>query len=191
MSSAAVSSPAERPAGLTAELDTPRGRAELLLQPELLLRAFSEAVPGGRAAWQEIDQKEAEKWAANFTPPTTYQQYRQLVERILSCDLKYSLRRDLPGLDGRTAAATARLWRRRLEHLLSGDRLWTEYTAASTRCPDRWQLWQYLDTDSLTEGNTLHRHTTPTHLTTTCQHRILPIYSLQGEFTHNVDMDRT
>ena len=83
--------PAERPAGLTAELDTPRGRAELLLQPELLLRAVREAVPGERAAWQRTDQKKAEKWAANYTPPTTYQQCRQRVEGVLSCDLEYSL----------------------------------------------------------------------------------------------------
>ena len=48
--------PAERPAGLTAELDTPRGRAELLLQPELFLRAVSEAVPAKRDWWQRLDQ---------------------------------------------------------------------------------------------------------------------------------------
>ena len=174
--------PAERPAGLTAELDTPRGRAELLLQPELQLRAVSEAVPGGRDWWQETDQEQAEKWAANYKPRTTsYQQCRQEMEWALSCDLELTLRRDLRELDGRTEAAaiqrraaTARLWRRRLEHLLSGDRLWTEYTAASTRWSDRWQLRQYAVTDSPTEGNTLrrrgqltHRHTTPTHLTRT------------------------
>ena len=127
-----------------------------------------------------MDQQTAEEWAANYTPPPTYQQCRQRVERYLSCHLEYSLRGRLPELDGRTAAATARLWRRRLEHLLSGDRLWTEYTAASTRWPDRWQLRQYAVTDSPTEGNTLrrrgqltHRHTTPTHLTMTWRRLIL------------------
>ena len=45
--------PAERPAGLTAELNTPQGRAELLLQPELFLRAVSEAVPERRDCMAE------------------------------------------------------------------------------------------------------------------------------------------
>ena len=66
--------PAERPAGLTAELNTPRGRAELLLQPELFLRAVSEAVPGGRAVWQRRDQETGgavESKLHGHIPPTS------------------------------------------------------------------------------------------------------------------------
>ncbi|KAF0295876.1 Reticulocyte-binding protein 2 a [Amphibalanus amphitrite] len=78
----------ERPAGLTAELDTPRGRAELLLRPELLLQAVRVNVPDGRL----------------------------------------------------TVDATAGLWRRRLQQLLSGDRLRTMYNAITGWWPDRWEM---------------------------------------------------
>ena len=148
--------PVERPAGLTAELDTPRGRAELLLQPELYLRAVSETVPIGRAVWQREDQKMAEKWRANFRPHTTYQQCRENLEKGLRCGLESQLRHRLPELDGPTVAATARLWRQNMQHLLSGDRLREAYTAA-TRWPDRWQLVQHLIQDGTSEGKTRHR----------------------------------
>ena len=170
--------PAERPAGLTAELDTPRGRAELLLQPELRLRAFSEAVPRKRVWWQRKDQETAEEWAGNYCPPPTFQQRQRLLEGLLSCDLESWLRRDLPELDGPTVAATARLWRRRLEHLLSGDRLWRQYTAVTTRWPDRWQLLQFYLQRSPTEGKTrrrhsllTHRHTSHVHCTAQWEHK--------------------
>ena len=163
--------PAERPTGLTAELDTPQGRVELLLQPELFLRALSEAVPGKRDWWQGDDQMKAEQWRANFVPRDTYQQCRQWLEECFSCQLEYSLRDDLPELDGPTAAATARLWRQYAQRLLSGDRLLEAYTAVTTRWPDRWQLLQYLLTTDTSEGNTrrrrrsllTHRHTHRSH----------------------------
>ena len=157
--------PAERPAGLTAALNTPRGRAELLLHPELYLRALSEAVPGGRAAWQRLDQGEEEECRANLTPPDTYQQCREWLENTVRCDLESPLRRRLPELDGPTVAATARLWRQNMQHLLSGDRLWEAYTA-TTRCPDRWQLVQHLVTDGTREGKTLRRGGPFTHIHT-------------------------
>ena len=166
------------PAGLTAELNTPRGRDELLLQPELYLRAVSEAVPGGRAAWQRTDQETAERWAGNYPPPTTFQQCQRQLEGVLSCDLESWLRRDLPELDGPTVTATARLWRRRLEHLLSGGRLWRQYTAVTTRWPDRWQLLQFYLQRSPSEGKTrrrrsllTHRHTSHVHCTAQWEHK--------------------
>ena len=157
--------PAERPAGLTAELNTPRGRAELLLQPELFLRAVSEAVPGRRAVWQILDQREAEKWRANYQPHPTYQQCREVLENNVRDDLESWLRDDLPELDGPTAAATASLWRQNMQHLLSGDRLREAYTAV-TRWPDRWQLVQHLVTDGTREGKTLRRGGPFTHIHT-------------------------
>ena len=157
--------PAERPAGLTAELNTPRGRAELLLQPELYIRAVSEAMPGGRAAVQREDQREEELWRANYRPHDTYQQCREDLEHGLRCDLESQLRHCLPELDGPTAAATARLWRQNMQHLLSGDRLREAYTAV-TRWPDRWQLVQHLVTDGTREGKTLRRGGPFTHINT-------------------------
>ena len=178
MSSAAVPSPAERPAGLTAELGTPRGRAELLLQPELYLRAVRETVPARSAWWQRVDQREAEQWRANYTPYNTYQQCREILEEIFCCDLEPWLRDDLPGLDGPTAAATARLWRQNTRHLLSGDRLREAYTA-TTRWSDRWQLVKYLVTDGTSEGKIhrrrsllTHRHTIVTRIPV-CLHMFL------------------
>ena len=149
---------AERPAGLTAELDTPQGRAELLLQPELLLWAFSKAVPVMRnVLWQREDQKRLEMWRANFVSHDTYQDLQEWLERKLSNDLKYCLRDKLPELDRSTVAATACFWRQRLEQTLS--RLPEAYTAVTTRWADRWQLRQYMVTDTVTEGKT----TSPLH----------------------------
>ena len=172
--------PAERPAGLTAELDTPRGRAELLLQPELLLRAVNEAVPSRRAAWQILDRMEEAKWGASIKPLDTYQQCRETLEKhLFHANLENWLRHALPELDGPTVAATARLWRRRLEHLLSGDRLREAYTTVTTRWPDRWRLQQYLVLGSPAEGKTSRRRgasrLAQVH-TYTCQmhYRVLP-----------------
>ncbi|KAF0308410.1 hypothetical protein FJT64_020363 [Amphibalanus amphitrite] len=135
--------PAERPAGLTAELDTPRGRAELLLRPELLLRALGEAVPAKSDWWQVVDRKEKEHWAWNFRPPPTYQWCREMLEQHLSCDLEYNLSEEIPEMDGPTVVATADLWRRRTQQLLAGDRLRTAYDAVVSQWPDRWRLLPY------------------------------------------------
>ena len=158
--------PAERPAGLTAELSTPQGRAELLLQPELLLRAVSEAVPAERDWWRRRDQEEADEWAQNWMPLPTYHQCRRWLEGVLSrnmwvwrltCDLESSLSCYRSRRGGPTLVSTARLWRRRLQHLLSGERLRQAYTAVTTRWPDRWQLRQHAVLDSTTEGRTRRR----------------------------------
>ncbi|XP_043211737.1 uncharacterized protein LOC122376107 [Amphibalanus amphitrite] len=133
--------PAERPAGLTAELDTPRGRAELLLRPELLLRAIREAIPGAMIMWKVIDDMMEKNWTQNYLPQPSYQWLRETLAQHLSCDLQYNLRVKVqPEMDGPTVVATAGLWRRRLQQLLSGDRLRKAYDAAVSRWPDRWQL---------------------------------------------------
>ncbi|KAF0303963.1 hypothetical protein FJT64_024105 [Amphibalanus amphitrite] len=143
----------ERPAGLTAEPDTPRGRAELLLRPELLLRALGEAAPWAMDVWREVDRELKEAWEGNYRLPFTYQQCRELLERALSCDLKYTLRLKLPEMDGPTVVATAGLWRRRTQQLLSGDRLRAAYDAAVGRWPDRWQLLQHYLAEDDTQGS--------------------------------------
>ena len=146
---------AERPVGLTAKLDTSRGRAELLLQPELFLQAVTETVPGMRAAWQKKDQLMLKLWAVNYQPLQPYQHCRQWLEGAFSCPLKRWLYHRLPELDGPTVDATARHWHQRLQHLLSGDRLHAEYTTVTTRRADRWQLRQYALRDD--EGEIRHR----------------------------------
>ncbi|KAF0289540.1 hypothetical protein FJT64_012239 [Amphibalanus amphitrite] len=135
----------ERPAGLTAEPDTPRGRAELLLRPELLLRVLGEAVPREMDVWREVDREEKEAWEGNYRPPATYQQRREELEQQLSLSglLQFWLRLKLPEMDGPTVVATAGLWRRRMQQLLTGDRLRAAYDAAVGRWPDRWQLLQH------------------------------------------------
>ncbi|KAF0292018.1 hypothetical protein FJT64_009962 [Amphibalanus amphitrite] len=144
----------ERPAGLTAEPDTPRGRAELLLRPELLLRALGEAVPREMDWWREVDRETKEAWEGNYRPPRTYQQRREVLERHLRLPglLQFWLRVKLPEMDGPTVVATAGLWRRRLQQLLSGDRLRAAYDAAVGRWPDRWQLLQHYLAEDDTQG---------------------------------------
>ncbi|KAF0306873.1 hypothetical protein FJT64_002352 [Amphibalanus amphitrite] len=144
----------ERPAGLTAEPDTPRGRAELLLRPELLLRALGEAVPLMKLVWGVMDREMKEDWEGNYRPPATYQQCREELKRILSCDLQDWLRVKLPEMDGPTVVATAGLWRRRTQQLLTGDRLRAAYDAAAGRWPDRWQLLQHYLAEDDEQGKT-------------------------------------
>ena len=101
--------PAERPADLTAELDTPRGRAELLLQPELYLRALRVTVPIKRAVLQKLDQKNEEQWRANFQPHDTYQQCRG--GAFAKCLLNFGLRPDRPaGIRHRQPMGDRQLW---------------------------------------------------------------------------------
>ena len=161
----------ERPAGLTAELNTPRGRAELLLQPELYLQAFSEAVPEEcNFLVQILDPVTEERWRCHYQPRSTYQECRQWLEHNLRCDQPHHnlssgswLHHRLPELDGPTVAATARSWRRHMRLLLSGERLREAYTAVTTRWPDRWQLRKYLVMDSTSKGETRRRSNTFTH----------------------------
>ena len=166
--------PAERPTGLTAEFDTAQGRSELLMQPELLLRAVREAALDKLPMWDYLEQDLAKKWEASYPRPDTYQQCREDLEETLSCDLESWLREDLPELDGPTVTTTARLWRQNMQNLLSGDRLREAHTAVTARCPDRWQLRQYIVRDSSTEGKTRRRRC-PKALTQTNTHLQLQI----------------
>ncbi|KAF0287482.1 Reticulocyte-binding protein 2 a [Amphibalanus amphitrite] len=130
----------ERPAGLTAELDTPRGRAELLLRPELLLQAVRVNVTGKMVWWRDIDQAMENMWMKNYRPIYTYQKIREKLERHINTNLHESLCVKLPEMDAASVDATAGLWRRRLQQLLSGDRLRTMYNAITGWWPDRWEM---------------------------------------------------
>ena len=136
-----LSEPQEkRPAGLTAELDTPRGRAELLLQPELLLQAATEAASGNAATWRSLDQVTAERWQSIHSAPLSYRKCREELETLLSSDLETRLRRQLPELDGPTAAAIARPWQQQLQRLLTDGGLQEKYTSITTPTVNQWEM---------------------------------------------------
>ncbi|KAF0287120.1 hypothetical protein FJT64_014425 [Amphibalanus amphitrite] len=134
--------PGERPGGLTADLDTPRGRVELLLQPELLLQAVREAVPQKVEFWKSRDDAMGRGWMVNYFPPRTYHERLSMVMQHLDQDLRGTLGRIRPDLDGTTLDAKAKIWRRELEDLRSGHRLRRAVDAAS-RWPDNWNLAQF------------------------------------------------
>ncbi|KAF0303893.1 hypothetical protein FJT64_024197 [Amphibalanus amphitrite] len=133
----------ERPAGLTAELDTPRGRAELLLRPELLLQAVRVNAPVNMARWRNTDQAVKNMWMSSYRPMATYQEIQEILERQKNTNLHEMLHSRLPEMDAASVAAMAGLWRRRLQQLLSGDRLRTAYEAAVGWWPDRWEMMPY------------------------------------------------
>ncbi|XP_043239710.1 uncharacterized protein LOC122390629 [Amphibalanus amphitrite] len=130
----------ERPAGLTAGLDTPRGRAELLLRPELLLQAVRVNVPGKMNWWRDIDRATKNMWMKNYGSMRSYQETREKLEQHINTNLHVWLRVKLPEMDAASVDATAGLWRRRLQQLLSGDRLRTMYNAVTGWWPDRWEM---------------------------------------------------
>ncbi|XP_043212598.1 uncharacterized protein LOC122376725 [Amphibalanus amphitrite] len=133
----------ERPAGLTAELNTPRGRAELLLRPELLLQAVDVNAPGKMDQWRDIDRTVKDKRIRNYRPIRTYQETREELGRFFNHDLHKQIQHRLPEMDAASVDATAGLWRRRLQQLLSGDRLRTAYDAVTRWWPDRWEMMPY------------------------------------------------
>ncbi|XP_043215537.1 uncharacterized protein LOC122378492 [Amphibalanus amphitrite] len=133
----------ERPAGLTAELDTPRGRAELLLRPELLLQAVRVNAPGKMDWWRRNDWRVKNDWMSNYRPMRSYQVIRVELEQFFNTNLHRQLHHKLPEMDAASVATTAGLWRRRLQQLLSGDRLRTAYDAVTGWWPDRWKMTPY------------------------------------------------
>ncbi|KAF0307334.1 hypothetical protein FJT64_021281 [Amphibalanus amphitrite] len=133
----------ERPAGLTAELDTPRGRAELLLRPELLLQALRVNAPSKMDQWLDMDQKVKNRWISNYRPMRTYQETRERLEQFFNHNLHNQFQYRLPEMDAASVATAAGLWRRRLQQLLSGDRLRTAYNAVTGWWPDRWEMMPY------------------------------------------------
>ncbi|XP_043240318.1 uncharacterized protein LOC122390927 [Amphibalanus amphitrite] len=133
----------ERPAGLTAELDTPRGRAELLLRPELLLQAVRVNAPGKMDQWRYADQAAKNMWMSNYRPMATYQEIQEILEWQKNTNLHELVQRRLPEMDAATVDATAGFWRRRGQQLLSGDRLRTAYDAVTGWWPDRWEMMPY------------------------------------------------
>ena len=140
-------SPAERPAGLPAKLNTPLGRAKLLLQPELLLQAFSEVVPTIAADYRQKDEELVELWEKEFQPLESYQDCRDVLRDNMALPaavLEARLRERLPERSGEETAAAVRLYRSRMQYLLSGDQLRSQYDAVTTRCADRWQLRQFV-----------------------------------------------
>ncbi|KAF0305775.1 hypothetical protein FJT64_022651 [Amphibalanus amphitrite] len=125
-----------------AELDTPRGRAELLLQPELLARLLTETVPE-RKAWLEKSDRETP--LVYGAPLPTCQKYRQRLEKMLACSEGFVPHlKPLPGMDENTAITTTRVWQLRVRHLLTGDRFERQFWAAIRGSVCRWRLRQHV-----------------------------------------------
>ncbi|KAF0307337.1 hypothetical protein FJT64_021284 [Amphibalanus amphitrite] len=80
---------------------------------------------------------------SNYRPMGTYQETREYLERQINTNLHELLHRGLPEMDAASVDATAGLWRRRLQQLLSGDRLRTAYDAVTGWWPDRWEMMPY------------------------------------------------
>ncbi|KAF0288897.1 hypothetical protein FJT64_012786 [Amphibalanus amphitrite] len=135
--------PEERPqAGLTAELDSPRGRAELLLQPELVVR-FIKTLPD-RKVW--LEKSDQETTLVHCKPLPTCHEHRQHLEEMLDYadDLVPHLVKHLPGMDEDSALITIHVWQLRIRHLLTGDRFERQLRAAVRGSVGRWRLRQYV-----------------------------------------------
>ncbi|KAF0313134.1 hypothetical protein FJT64_016275 [Amphibalanus amphitrite] len=147
----------ERPAGLTAELDAPRGRAELLLRPELLLQAISKAVPKELSRRKAADHEVMLNWRPDERAHQTYQDWKVMLEERFRSNLKQTLRDCLPELDSMLVASAAGLWKRHLQDLLSSDHLQAKYTEARCQGRDNWQLRPLLIKDPPAEGEDAHK----------------------------------
>ena len=137
--------PEQRPEGLTAELDTPRGRVELLLNSNLLLRAYQET------KCEPFFEKEMKRLELTYDPrtfsPPSFQQVREELERDYRCDVESRLQR-AQRVHGTLTAITARSWKQAIGRLLSGEELRTKYDALTRVMPDRWQMRQYTFDDN-------------------------------------------
>ena len=131
--------PEERLEGLTADLSTSRGRKELLLHPDLLVRAYEET--GSKPFFEKKLNQPGSWWQL-----PSYQQVRKELEDDLRCDMESRLRRS-PNLSEPMVASAARNWKMAIRRLLSGEKLRTEYDALVNTLPDRWQLRQYGNSD--------------------------------------------
>ena len=123
----------ERPEGLTAELNTPRGRVELLLHPDLMVRAFEET--RGKSFFEKHP-------GGSWWSLSSYQQVREELEDDLRCDMESRLRRS-PNLSEPMIASAARNWKLAIRRLLSGEELRSKHDALMSTLPDRWQLRQF------------------------------------------------
>ena len=136
--------------GQPADLSTPRGRAEILLQLEPLRLALREMPPCAKKQYSEMtDDRVAKLWAEEFySNPSYLHQTRELWERMLCTDSSEPM--DPRDLDDRNAINTdafIQLFKSLLQYLLTGDRLRRKWHAAATQYPDRWGLKQFVVVD--------------------------------------------
>ncbi|XP_043215744.1 uncharacterized protein LOC122378576 isoform X1 [Amphibalanus amphitrite] len=111
-----------RPAGMTAPLDTLRGRAELLLQPDLLLRAVGHSSPQKLVRWRRKDQEYAASFKDNYTAPYSLSQCRRELELIRLRDVVSKLQDGLGEETRSELLAAATLWNKSVRKLLLYDR---------------------------------------------------------------------
>ena len=132
----------ERPAGLTADLATPRGRTELLMNAELLRRACSESFPKYKKGTEILEKMNAIKWRYNNQVLPSLQQCKNWLQALAEADMEEKLRRS-SDIDDEQATTLAELWREETYRYQSGTKLNTDYCDIRARFQDRWQLRQY------------------------------------------------
>ncbi|KAF0311343.1 hypothetical protein FJT64_017798 [Amphibalanus amphitrite] len=162
--------PEQRPAGLTAAPDTPRGLAELLLNSALLARALSESVPGWSEAARLDDEKRQRMWSRTALRLETYSGCRAALEELLASDLEGRLRSRpaaaaaaaaaaagpsgdpaaemaaalLEDLSAASPSTVARLWREAISRQLADPELRRRVTEIGSTLHDPWKLRQYV-----------------------------------------------
>ncbi|XP_043196994.1 uncharacterized protein LOC122367711 [Amphibalanus amphitrite] len=133
-----------RPAGMTAPLDTPRGRAELLLQPDLLLRAVGHSSPQKLVRWRRKDQVYAARFKHNYTTPYSLDQCREDLALIRVGDAVATLQDGLAEETETELRTLAYLWNKRVRQLLLYDRVRDVYNRVKRSRNDQWELLPYL-----------------------------------------------
>ena len=131
--------PAERPAGLPENLDTPRGRAELLLTPGLMERVLRATAPEFMAAL-ERSAGTLRHLRKEQLPPFAVSM--QEAADDYHSDLAGKLQRALR-LEDEAAEQLAHTWRLELRRHWADPRLKTEYERIRNSVLDAWQLRLY------------------------------------------------
>ncbi|KAF0305863.1 hypothetical protein FJT64_022591 [Amphibalanus amphitrite] len=129
---------------MTAPLDTPRGRAELLLQPDLLLRAVGHSSPQKLVRWRRKDQVYAARFKHNYTTPYSLDQCREDLALIRVGDAVATLQDGLAEETETELRTLAYLWNKRVRQLLLYDRVRDVYNRVKRSRNDQWELLPYL-----------------------------------------------
>ena len=136
--------PGQRPAGLPPDLNSPRARADLLLNPLLLARALRESVP---ALWQPMLCMMQKKFCVFPKSSEMYIPSFAAVKRMRLVgksegETASRLYRHLH-MDRKTALERAACLREITERFLAESSTEDEYERVRTQIPDSWRLLQF------------------------------------------------
>ncbi|XP_043206734.1 uncharacterized protein LOC122373057 [Amphibalanus amphitrite] len=112
---------------MTAELDTPLGRAELLLQPELLLMVLNKAVDRKEEEWQTRDRKRAKAWKGRYPKVVSKLKIKRRVLGFSGRENQYWVEFNEPGLAERERKGIERQYRQEIFHMLRGIKILDNY----------------------------------------------------------------